>query len=356
MDPASEPEPKAVFKHRAVSELKPSPENARTHSPEQIEKIKASILAFGFLNPVIISKDNFIIAGHGRIEAAKALGITTVPTMRADHLTDVQRRAYMLADNRIADDGGYDEEILAREMKALFLLDFDLGLTGFEDDELAELLNPRANLTDEDDAPDPPAIPKARLGETWLLGKHRLRCGDTCSPEDVKALFGDKKAVLCQTDPPYGIAYVKNAQTKGRSRGHADIENDELDGPKLQAFLEASIRAALPNLELWTAFYFWHPMLTQGTFFAAAAAADILISRQIIWVKPSMVFGRGDYHWQHELCFYGWQRGNKPPFYGERNQTTIWNIDRETSKLHPTAKPVDLWRAPIKNHTKAGEI
>jgi len=182
-------------------------------------------------------------------------------------------------------------------------------------------------------------------------------CGASTDASHVAKLMGGEAAALMQTDPPYGIAYVSNANSKGQASGHEEIENDELDGPALQAFLEATIRAAVPHLTDTCAFYLWHPMLTQGTFFAAAAAAaDILIHRQIIWEKPSFVFGRGDYHWKHELCFYGWRKGHRPPFYGERNQTTIWPVGRETSDLHPTAKPVALWFPPIHNHTRRGEI
>jgi DNA modification methylase len=159
------------------------------------------------------------------------------------------------------------------------------------------------------------------------------------------------------TDPPYGIAYVSNAQTKDQAGDFKEIENDDLDGEKLQAFIESVIRVAVQHLAENAAFYLWHPMLTQGTFFAAAAAAaDILIHRQIIWEKPSLVFGRGDYHWKHELCFYGWRRGHRPPFYGARNQTTVWPIGRESTGDHPTQKPVALFAIPMGNHSRTGEV
>ncbi len=182
-------------------------------------------------------------------------------------------------------------------------------------------------------------------------------CGDATSAADLKLLMGTAHAVLMNTDPPYGIDYVKNGKSKNQSKGFEDIANDNLDGAGLQKFLEDCIKVAVPHLTKNAAFYLWHPMLTQGTFFAAAAAAaDILISRQIIWVKPSMVFGRGDYHWRHELCFYGWRRGHKPPFYGSRNQTTVWEAGRENEKIHPTQKPVLLFETPILNHAKNGEV
>lgn len=343
----------------AIDRLVPYARNSRTHSDEQIAQIAASIREFGFTNPVLIDGDGGIIAGHGRVLGARKLGLAEVPCISLAHLTEAQRRAYVIADNKLALNAGWDDEMLALELRDLRGMDFDLSLTGFEDDDIAALLagldaTPEGEI-DADAVPEPQAEVVTQPGDVWLLGKHRLMCGDSTDAASVALLMNGEKAQLMQTDPPYGIAYVENAKSNGQSVGHADIENDDLDGQKLQAFLEACIRAALPSLRADCAFYLWHPMLTQGTFFAAAAA-DILIHRQIIWQKPSMVFGRGDYHWQHELCFYGWVRGNRPPFYGQRNQTTLWAIGRETSKDHPTAKPVDLWIPPIENHTKAGEI
>jgi DNA modification methylase len=198
--------------------------------------------------------------------------------------------------------------------------------------------------------------PIAQFGDIWLLGRHRVMCGDSTIEGDVSRLMDGQKAVLMNTDPPYGIDFVKLSQSKNQSKNYNVIENDDLiNGKELQYFLEQIIKVAVPNLISNCPFYLWHPMLTQGTFFAAAAA-DIIVNRQIIWVKPSFVFGRGDYHWRHELCFYGWRKGNKPVFYGERNQSTIWELGRENDKIHPTQKPVELFVIPIKNHTKKNEI
>ena len=343
-----------------IESLIPYARNARTHSEEQVAQIAGSIREFGFTNPVLIDGDGGIIAGHGRVMGARKLGMEEVPCIRLAHLSEAQRRAYIIADNKLALNAGWDDEMLALEFQDLQGMGFDLELTGFAlgdiNELLAELDATPEGETDADETPPVQAEAITKPGDVWLLGKHRIMCGDSTVAADVALLMNGQKAALMQTDPPYGIAYVANAKSKGQSVSHADIENDDLDGEKLQAFLEAQIRAALPSLNENCAFYLWHPMLTQGTFFAAAAAADILIHRQIIWEKPSMVFGRGDYHWQHELCFYGWRRGNRPPFYGPRNQTTLWAVGRETSKDHPTAKPVDLWNPPIENHTKPGEI
>lgn len=346
-----------TIEHVGVDAVLAYAKNSRTHSADQVAAVARSIRAYGFTNPILIHGAT-IIAGHGRVMAAKQIGLATVPAIRLDHLTEAEARAYVIADNRLAELAGWDESILAEELRTLQGEGFDLSLTGFEGKELDELLfEPPAAKTGADEAPAVREDAKTKGGDIWALGKHRIMCGDSTVAGDVAALMGGRRAILMQTDPPYGIAYVQNAKSKGQSVDHADIENDDLDGEKLQAFLEATIRAALPILEKKAAFYLWHPMLTQGTFFAAAAAAaDILIHRQIIWAKPSMVFGRGDYHWQHELCFYGWVRGNRPPFYGPRNQTTMWPCGRETSKEHPTAKPVELWKPPIENHTKIGEL
>jgi len=338
--------------------LIPYARNSRTHSDAQVAQIAASIKEFGFTNPVLIDETGSIIAGHGRVMAARKLAIADVPSIRLTHLTEAQKKAYVIADNKLALNAGWDDEMLAVELTDLKDMGFDLDLTGFSTDEIEALLAPvgTEGLTDEDAVPEVPEAPVTVLGDVWLLGKHRVMCGDSTSIDAVDKLMNGQKAALMQTDPPYGIAYVKNAKSKGQGKQHVDIENDDLDGEKLQEFLEEVIRSALPSLNDDAAYYLWHPMLTQGTFFAAAAAADILIHRQIIWCKPSLVFGRGDYHWQHELCFYGWRRGNKPPFYGPRNQTTLWKIGRETNKSHPTAKPVELWNAPIENHTKPGMV
>jgi DNA modification methylase len=193
-----------------------------------------------------------------------------------------------------------------------------------------------------------------KLGDLFEIGPHRLLCGDSTDPDQVARLMNGEKAVLCNTDPPYGINFVKLSQSKGQSKGYNDIENDDFKAGEFQEFLEKSIKASLQHLTDNCAFYFWHPMLTQGYF--AAAAADIIIHRQIIWVKPTFIFGRGDYHWRHELCFYGWVKGHRPNFYGERNQNTIWEFARENDKIHPTQKPVKIFEIPIQNHTLKGQI
>ena len=333
--------------------------NNRKHSEQQIDCVANSIAQFGFNQPIVVDEDNIILVGHCRLEAAKKLGLAKVPVLKKAGLTEAQKKAYRILDNKLQNDSEWNFESLELELNQLEEMDFELEPWGLE--ELRNLFTedePEAEEDDFDEAASLESEPFIKRGDLIELGRHRVLCGDSTSAEDVAYLMGDAKAALMNTDPPYGIGYVSNAKSKGQAGDYDEIENDTLDGETLQRFLEDCIRASVPYMTENAAFYLWHPMLTQGTFFAAAAAAaaaDILIHRQIIWVKPAFVFGRGDYHWKHELCFYGWRQGHRPPFYGARNQDTVWAIGRENDKIHPTQKPVELFTIPMKNHTKAGE-
>ena len=336
--------------------LAPNPRNWRKHPKAQADALRGVLAEVGIADAVLAREREDgvleLVDGHLR---AETLGDREVPVLVLDVneeeawkilATHDPLAAMAEADPQILDDLLREVETSNEQLKAM--LD-ELGRESGVVDQPKEIV--------EDEVPEPPADPITKPGDLWLLGEHRLLCGDSTKAEDVERLMAGAKAALLQTDPPYGIAYVANAKSKGQAVSHEDIENDELDGAKLQEFLELTITAVLPHLTDNCAFYLWHPMLTQGTFFAAAAAAaDILIHRQIIWCKPSLVFGRGDYHWQHELCFYGWRKGFRPDFYGERNQTTLWHVGRETSKEHPTAKPVALWEPPFRNHTRKGDV
>jgi DNA modification methylase len=353
------------IEHLATDSLIPYARNSRTHAEGQVAQLAASMRAFGFTNPVLIDEKGVIIAGHGRIMAAKQAGLDTVPCIRLTHLSDAQKRALVIADNKLALNAGWDEKMLALEMRDLMAEGFDVGLTGFDLPDIDELIAgldamPEGN-TDADDAPAVQEVAVSRPGDVWVLGKHRVMCGDSTKANDVSTLMNGEQAMLMQTDPPYGVDYANDERPNPGVAKPRVANDDLLEGAKLQEFLEAAIRAALPHLDKHAAFYLWHPMLTQGTFFAAAAAADILIHRQIIWAKPVLLLGRGDYHWKHELCFYGWVRGNRPPFYGQRNQTTVWEIasvsQAERKEMnHATPKPVAIWLPPIDNHTRAGEL
>ena len=337
----------------AVERLVPYARNPRQND-NAVDAVAASIREFGFRVPVVCDESMTLLTGHTRLKAAHKLGLKEIPVHVAENLTEAQKKAFRIADNKLGELAEWDNDLLALELEDLRMADFDLGTLAFDEGEVDELLaSLDATPEGETDAGEVPEVqPEAisKFGDVWLLGRHRIMCGDSTDAGSVALLMNGERAQLMQTDPPYGVDY-NNAE-----RVNPGVANDDMTGDELQAFLEAIIRAALPNLDPHAAFYLWHPMLTQGTFFAAAAAADILIHRQIIWAKPSLLLGRGDYHWQHELCFYGWVRGNRPPFYGPRNQTTLWPMGKETSKEHPTAKPVCLWLPPIQNHTKAGEV
>jgi len=345
--------------------LIPYARNSRTHSAEQVAQIAASIREFGFTNPVLIDAGGGIIAGHGRVMGAQSLGMAEVPCIRLGHLTDAQKRAYIIADNKLALNAGWDEAMLRLELNDLQAMEFDLDLIGFNADELADLMAdpPGAGKTDADQAPPVEKVAVSKTGDVWLLGNHRILCGDSTDAASVARLMNGRKARLMNTDPPYGVAY-DNAERPNPGVAKPRVANDELTGgAEMQEFLERMLVAAAPVMDDHAAYYFWHPMLTQGTYVAAAAAAaaGILIHRQIIWVKPVLLLGFGDYHWKHELCFYGWRQGSRPEFYGPRNQTTIWEVGNVTQAErkefnHATPKPVELFTRPIENHTKPGDV
>jgi DNA modification methylase len=337
-----------------IERLTPYARNARTHSDAQVAQIAASIQRFGFNNPILVASDAGIVAGHGRYQAARKLGLSRVPVIVLDHLTETERRAYVIADNKIAENAGWDNDLLTSELAALNDLEFDLETLGFDARELEKILG----ASDDPAADECPALEEraiTRLGDLWLLGRHRLLCGDATNADDVARLMAGAKASLFATDPPYGVAY--NDETGNEASKFGVIANDENDGPRLQRFLSNVFQSWLPFLNDNAAWYLWHAQMTQGFFAAAAAAAaQLLIHRQIIWVKPSLVLGHGDYHWRHELCFYGWRKGYRAQWLGDRAQTTVWEIGRENDHIHPTQKPVEIFVRPITFHTTVGEV
>lgn len=337
-----------------VKDLKINPKNRNTHPADQIERLEKIIRYQGFRNPLIISnRSGLVVAGHGRLMAAKNLKIKKIPCMYQDFESEEQEYAAQISDNAIASWSTLSLAEINLDLPDLGP-DFDIDTLGIKDFVLepAEKGQPGC---DEDELPEK-VKPKTKLGDLYQLGDHRLLCGDATSAVDVERLMNGKKAVMWQSDPPYGINHVEVANEKGQAKGYKKILNDELQDEALKDFIFKSIDVSLPFLKKNFAFYMWHAMKMQAYFSQAAAAAGILFHRQIIWAKPQFVFGRGHYHWRHELCLMGWLQGNEPPFYGARNQDTIWNIGRENDKIHPTQKPVAIWEAPIKNHTKPGEI
>jgi len=336
-----------------LSKLVPYVNNARTHSPEQLAKLRSSLREFGFINPVIIDRDFNVIAGHGRIAAAKEEGITEVPCVFVDYLTEAQKKAYILADNRMALDAGWDEELLRIEIESLQGADFDVSLTGFGEDEIADLFSGDGEKDVKDDDFDlSAALEKAAFverGDIWTVGRHRLMCGDATSAEDVSALMDGKKANLIVTDPPYNVAF--------RSGSGLSIQNDSMENGEFYTFLYNSFSCMVEHLESGGAAYVFHADTEGLNFRKAFVDAGFHLAGVCIWVKNSLVLGRSDYQWQHEPVLYGFLKNGKHPWYSDRKQTTIWNYDKpKRNKNHPTSKPLDLLGYPICNSSQENAI
>lgn len=336
----------------SIDKLVPYVNNARTHSAEQIIKLRSSLREFGFVNPIIIDRDFNVIAGHGRLMAAKEEGINEVPCVFADFLTDAQKKAYILADNRMAMDAGWDEELLKIEMEELQNLGYDLGYTGFDEKELADLFGIDDKEVKDDEFDLTAALEKASFverGDVWFVGKHKLMCGDATSSEDVAKLMEDKKANLILTDPPYNVAF--------KSSDGLTIQNDSMKNNDFYEFLFSSFKNMVEHLENGGAAYIFHADTEGLNFRKAFIDAGFHLAGCCIWVKDSLVLGRSDYQWQHEPVLYGFMQNGKHPWYSDRKQTTIWNFDKpKKNSNHPTSKPLDLLAYPINNSTQANAI
>ena len=337
----------------SVETLIPYAKNARTHSDEQVAQIAGSIKEFGFNNPVLVDKDNSIIAGHGRLMAARKLGMDKVPVVQLGHMTEAQRKAYVLADNRIALNSRWDTGMLSLELQDL-KDDIDLSLLGFDPDELDALLNPieeTEGLTDEDAVPDVPDEPKTKLGDIYILGNHRLMCGDSTSIDAVEKLMDGQLADQLVTDPPYNIAY------EGGSKKRDQIKNDEMADEEFRQFLKDVYIAADAVMKAGAVFYIWHADTEGYNFRGAARDMGWRIRQTLIWNKDNSAFGRSDYHWKHEPCLYGWKEGAAHLWATDRKQTTVIQCKRPSkSDLHPTMKPVELMEYQILNNTKGSDI
>lgn len=346
---------KVILEHRPVAQLLPYARNARTHSDEQVTQIAASIREFGWTNPVLIDSDNGIIAGHGRVMAAKLLGVASVPVIVLTHLSEGQKRAYILADNKLALNAGWDEDMLKLELLELAEFgDIDLTITGFSLDEIANITDARAGLVDPDDVPPPPAIPFTQPGDMWLLGDHRLICGDSTVPETVARLLGDAKPHLMVTDPPYGVEYDANW------RNEVDRANGKPYGDRAVGKVSNDDRADWSPA--WMLFpgntaYIWHAGRHASEVQRSLEAAGFEIRTQIIWVKQQFAIGRGHYHWRHEPCWYAARKTGKTSWQGSRKETTVWEIDKpvKSETGHSTQKPVECMRRPIENNSAAGD-
>ena len=331
------------YKQVQVSELIPYARNSRTHSDEQVNKIASSIKEFGFLNPVITDGDNGIVAGHGRVMAAQRIGMEYVPTVEASHLTDAQKRAYVIADNRLALDAGWDDEMLRVEFADLQADGFDLELTGFTLDEIDALEpdpEPEEGLTDEDATPEAPEQPVTVEGDVWVLGNHRLMCGDSTSIDAVERLMGGQRADMVFTDPPYGVEYE-------------GVNNDERSG--LEDLLRGGFSSYLATSKAGAAIYVFHSDKC-ADIFHTVFREFFHFSSMVIWAKNSLTLSRTDYQSQHEPCLYGWMANGSHTFYGDRKQTSLWRFDKERVEGHTTPKPVALIEKAAENSSKSGDV
>jgi len=345
-----------------AADLIPYARNSRTHNEEQIAQIMASIKEFGFTNPILIGGDNVIIAGHGRLLAAQRLGLKEVPVIRLPDLTETQRKALVIADNKIALNAGWDEEMLALEMKELEESDFNLDILGFSEDELKELENfgePQTEAkSEEDEVPEAPVEPITKRGDVWILGEHRLMCGDTTMFDDVRKLMRDDCAAMIFTDPPYNVNYGSTMKDSIRyhagTLGGRKIMNDNL-GDGFPQFLTDS----LSNLLMFCqgAAYVCMSSSELHTLYNAFIAAGGKWSTFIIWAKNTFTLGRADYQRQYEPILYGWN-ADKPHYWcGDRDQSDVWEYNKPVKNdLHPTMKPVELVERAVLNSSKSGDI
>ena len=332
-----------------IERLIPSPRNARTHTDTQVAEIAGSIRAFGFSNPILVGVDGDIIAGHGRLAAARQLGLAEVPVIVVSDLNELQRRQLMLADNRIALNAGWDLEMLHLELTDLSALGAELDRLGFTAEELAKALNPApaTGLTDEDSVPEITENAVSAVGEIWLAGPHRIGCGDSTDPAAVAALLGGSKPGLMVTDPPYGVEYDPAWRHRigvNRSARRSKVRNDD------QADWGAAWGLFPGNIA-----YVWHGALHAPTVARSLVQNGFTIRAQIIWAKERLVISRGDYHWMHEPAWYAVR--TKGHWTGDRKQTTLWNIpsgDQDVKTAHSTQKPVEFMRRPMLNNSNPG--
>jgi site-specific DNA-methyltransferase (adenine-specific) len=333
---------------KKLNELIPYHGNPRNHSEKSINAVASSISEFGFKVPIVIDKHNIIVAGHGRYHAARKLNLDEVPVLIADDLTDAQIKAYRLADNKVAEQSTWDEELLRMELELLDELEFDMEMFGFENIEVTET----EGLTDPDDVPEePPAI--CQPGDIWQLGRHLLICGDAADPATMKTLFKDRSmASLLLTDPPYNVDYT------GGTEKALKIQNDKMETSEYLRFLIDTLGNAVNFLRKGSSFYLFHADTEGLTCRMAVSEAGLSLRQCLIWYKTNgFVLGRQDYQWQHEPCLYGWKAGEAHNWYGDRSQSTILEFDKPDKSLdHPTMKPVDLLTYMIKNSSKRDEV
>jgi len=337
-----------------VDKLIPFAGNARTHTDAQVAQVAASIREWGWTNPILIRPDGVLIAGHARLLAARTLGMPEVPVIELSGLTEAQYRALAIADNQLALNAGWNEELLRSELTALQKQDFDLDLLGFCNEEMAALLagdDPIAGLIEDDDAPALPEVPVTAPGDLWILGPHRLLCGDATDADQVSRLTDHHTAALAFTDLPYNVDY------EGYTERHLKIEGDRLTAEQYQEFLSYTFRNYRTVVKPDASLYVCHPSCWQREFQNALEAAGFDVRCQIIWAKNTFAWGFGRYKFQHELIFYCHVAGQTDAWYGDRCQSTLWQENKPAAnRLHPTMKPVELVERALQNSSQAGDL
>ena len=333
-----------------VSELIPYVRNARTHSEAQVSQIAASIREFGFLSPILVAEDNTILAGHGRLAAALKLGLKKVPCVKENHLTETQKRAYIIADNKLSLNAGWDSELLAVELSELEGADFNLDLLGFDEVELSSIFDADKDVSDDDfdveKELEEPCFSKT--GDMWTLGKHRVICGDATKLETFKTRLEDTQVTLVVTDPPYNVNYEGSA---------GKIKNDNMENDKFYQFLFNSFVNMEQAMADDASIYVFHADTEGLNFRKAFQDAGFYLSGCCIWKKPSLVLGRSPYQWQHEPCLYGWKKKGKHKWYAGRKETSVWEFEKPKKNAdHPTMKPIALLAYPIKNSSMTNSL
>lgn len=333
-----------------VSELIPYVRNARTHSEAQVAQIAASIREFGFLSPILVAEDNTILAGHGRLAAALKLGLKKVPCVKENHLTETQKRAYIIADNKLSLNAGWDNELLAVELSELEGADFNLDLLGFDEAELSSIFDADKDVNEDDfDVEKELKEPCfSKTGDIWTLGKHRIICGDATKLETYKTLLENTKVNLVVTDPPYNVNYEGAA---------GKIKNDNMENDKFYQFLFNSFVNMEQAMADDASIYVFHADTEGLNFRKAFQDAGFYLSGCCIWKKPSLVLGRSPYQWQHEPCLYGWKKKGKHKWYAGRKETSVWEFEKSKKNAdHPTMKPIALLAYPIKNSSMTNSL
>lgn len=350
--------PADKVERRPIAALTPYVNNARTHSDIQVAQIAASMKEWGWTNPVLVDEGGMIIAGHGRVMAAAKLGLAEVPVMVAEGWSEAQKKAYVLADNQLASNAGWNADLLKVELEGLKALDFDLGLIGFDNLD-ALMADKTAGLTDPDDVPDAPAQPTSVLGDVWLLGKHRIVCGSSTDADTVKKVLNGVEPHLMVTDPPYGVEYDAGWRNKAMP-----AKND----PKRWRDGQGRATGAVLNdgqadwRDAWALFagdvcYVWHAGNKAHIVAESLLASGFDIRAQLIWAKSHFAIGRGDYHPHHEPCWYAVRKGKTGHYAGDRKQTTLWQIPKpaKSETGHSTQKPVECMKRPIENNSSPGQ-